>query len=122
MFWLCGKLLVTTKAVLTACSPNSLHRVQLFRSWPLKNVLINSKRPEFATCDGQRKAVQHASYFGDVKHAAESLGMPNRLSGYVFVVDAEGRIRWRESGKMLDGQGDGLVDAVQTLIHQSAPR
>lgn len=90
--------------------------------WPLKGVLINSKQPSSASCDGQQKAVQHAFYFGDVKVATESLGMSNRLSSYVFVVDADGRVRWRESGKMLDGQGDSLIHAVKSLVRQQLPR
>ena len=93
--------------------------MQIFRVWPLRNVLVNGKQPEQATSDGQQKALRHAFYFGDIKSAAESLGMHNRLSGYVFVLDKAGRIRWRESGKMLEGQKGDMIDAVGTLLEQT---
>ena len=95
--------------------------LQVFRNWPLKGVLLNGRHPESASHDGQQKALRTAFYFGDVKFAADSLGMSNRLSGYVFVIDDRGLIRWRESGKMLDGQGAGFVHAVQKLVGRQAP-
>jgi ATP10 protein len=84
----------------------------------MKGMLVNAKRPEEVTCEGHTKPVRHAFFFGDTNRAASDLGMSNRLSGYVFVLDAKGLIRWRESGKLLDGEGLKLIKLLRSLCQR----
>jgi ATP10 protein len=92
--------------------------LQIAKYWPMKGMLVNAKRPKEVTCEGHIKPVQHAFFFGDVNKAASDLGMTNRLSGYVFVLDANGLIRWRASGKLLNGEGLNLIKSLRSLCQQ----
>ena len=67
-------------------------------------------------CDGCSMPLQYAFHFGDSSSLAHDLAMPNRLTGYVFVLDASGRIRWRDSGTMQDGEGRSMIDAIKRLL------
>jgi ATP10 protein len=83
--------------------------------WPMKSIMLNAQRPREVSCDGRIKPMQHALYFGDINSIAGQLHVANRLSGYVFVLDASGLVRWRDSGQMLDRQSSDLVEAVLKL-------
>lgn len=54
-------------------------------------------------------------YFGDVSVVTEGLEMNNRLTGYVFVVDNDGRIRWRTTGKLTEAESHSMMQAVRVL-------
>lgn len=90
--------------------------LQICKHWPLKGMLVRAQRPERAHCDGRSMPLQHAFHFGDSNATAHELAMPNRLSGYVFVLDHRGRMRWRNSGKMQPGEGKSLISAVKALL------
>lgn len=78
-------------------------------------MIVNAAKPAVASCDGISMPVRHLYFFGDVQIPTETLGMANRLSGYVFVVDAAGGIRWRESGRMVGDDDTKLLDAVRVV-------
>ncbi|CEO97123.1 hypothetical protein PBRA_005727 [Plasmodiophora brassicae] len=42
----------------------------------------------------------HLYSFVDLVDEFQALGVRNRLAGYVFLIDSQGRIRWRASGKL----------------------
>jgi predicted transcriptional regulator len=54
-------------------------------------------------------------YFGDEAAVTEGLEMHNRLTGYVFVVDSQGRIRWRTTGKLTEAESHSMMQAVRKL-------
>ena len=83
--------------------------------WPVNRMIVNAVKPTEAFCDGVSMPVRHLYFFGDISIPAETLGMVNRLSGYVFVVDAGGSIRWRESGRMVGDDGKKLLEAVRVV-------
>ena len=37
---------------------------------------------------------------------ADRLRIPNKYTGYIFLLDRDNRIRWRASGQMLEEKGD----------------
>ncbi|KAM0684500.1 Mitochondrial ATPase complex subunit atp10 [Mitosporidium daphniae] len=39
------------------------------------------------------------NYFGGMQSQAHQLGVRNRIPGYVFLVDSEGKIRWKATGE-----------------------
>jgi hypothetical protein len=90
--------------------------MQICKFWPIQGWMVNAHRPCEASCDGKSMQLRHALYFGDIATATDTLGMENRLTGYVFVMDAGGRIRWRESGRMLEGQGEEFMSAIGVLV------
>lgn len=49
----------------------------------------------------------------------EALGIDNRLTGYVFLVDGAGRVRWRGSGAATPVELDALVRCAKDLNRQS---
>lgn len=59
--------------------------------------------------------VRHVHHFGDVATVTEGLNMNNRLTGYVFVVDDRGRIRWRSTGKLTEAESHSMMQAVRAL-------
>jgi mitochondrial ATPase complex subunit ATP10 len=97
----------------------SAHDIMICKYWPLKGILINSSRPDVSRGGGVEKmAIRHVHYFGDEDTVARGLGMSNRLTGYVFVVDSSGRIRWRCSGRMVEHEGQSMINAIRALIKE----
>jgi mitochondrial ATPase complex subunit ATP10 len=94
--------------------------VQLCKIWPFKGMLLNAAKQK-AQADLTRMRARHVHYFGDDQVATEVLGMTNRLTGYVFVVDEDGRIRWQSSGKMLEVEAHAMLKAVRTLVQEHHP-
>lgn len=80
--------------------------------WPFREILINSSKSSKA----QVMPARLVHYFGDDATVTEDLEMSNRLTGYVFVVDGDGRIRWRSSGKLTEAEGHSMLQAVRALV------
>jgi len=49
-------------------------------------------------------------------HAVHALGLRNRALGHVFLVDADGRIRWRAAGDAAPGEVEALLAATRELL------
>jgi mitochondrial ATPase complex subunit ATP10 len=82
-------------------------------------MMINAMRSETASSNNAHMPVRHVLYFGDIATATKVLGMSNRLTCYAFVLDSEGRVRWRNSGCMLADEGDVMVQAITALIQHA---
>ncbi|KAL2623847.1 hypothetical protein R1flu_008092 [Riccia fluitans] len=54
--------------------------------------------------------------FGDSYYFRKELGIPNMLSGYVFLVDTKGRVRWRASGFAT------AEELASMILHRAVPR
>eukprot|EP00752_Nemacystus_decipiens_P014387 g12797.t1 len=99
---------VTDKvAASTPTTPCALS-LSLLESWPLrmlKPLLVNTMgrglSPE------QRESFFYR--FGPTEEVRKALGIANRLTLYVLLVDQEGRVRWQGTGK-------GTPDEVELLI------
>jgi len=67
---------------------------------------------------GQVPAERHADTvvkFGGIKDFAADLLLPNKYSGYAYLVDGEGYVRWRGSGAAREDEIDALVRATRAL-------
>jgi ATP10 protein len=73
------------------------------------------------TRDMQRNvpAELHAStyvLFGDASSLDDVLGVRNRMSGYVFLVDAKGRVRWRGCGMATEPEIAAMLKCYSELL------
>lgn len=59
--------------------------------------------------------VRQVHYFDEEAAVLDTLHMHNRLTGYVFVVDNQGRIRWRSTGKLTEQESHSMMQAVRVL-------
>ncbi|DBA80402.1 TPA: hypothetical protein ACH3X2_007342 [Trebouxia sp. C0005] len=55
-------------------------------------------------------------HFGDTTQIRKALEMPNRLTGYAFLIDSNGLVRWRGSGLAEQSEVDGLLRAADQLL------
>jgi hypothetical protein len=46
---------------------------------------------------------------------AAALELPNKYTGYAYLLDRENRVRWRGSGQSQDGEVDTLIQCVEQL-------
>lgn len=53
--------------------------------------------------------------FGGARDFAGQLLLPNKYTGYAVLVDEAGRVRFKASGKPLEGELDLLYDAINAL-------
>ena len=63
--------------------------------WPFRNMLMKNG------ASSQGKYSMPATYlyqFKDAEGIGKTLHMTNRLTGYIFLLDGQGRVRWRGSG------------------------
>lgn len=67
-----------------------------------------------------RPASEWGQYFvvrrGVTEPVREHLGMANGKVGYVYLVDAECRIRWAGCGEATEGEKESLANAVRRLV------
>lgn len=71
----------------------------------LRGTMLHSMRGSFAPALHDRTFV----YFGDTEDIRESLDIPNRLSGFVYLVDGAGRVRWSGCGNTTDEELQSMV-------------
>eukprot|EP00892_Ulva_mutabilis_P005270 jgi/Ulvmu1/3114/UM015_0154.1 len=91
--------------------------VAICKVWPFKGMLVNATKAPHKTLTALSKmSARRVHYFGDDKVAVEGLGMSNRLTGYVFLVDEDGRVRWQASGRMLEEEAHNCLRAVRGLL------
>ena len=70
--------------------------MQVMRMWPFRNLIVRSGAGQVAERPGLQ--AQQAFYFGGTEHIMQAARMSNRLTGYVYLLDAAGRMRWQASG------------------------
>jgi ATPase complex subunit ATP10 len=84
--------------------------------WPFRNILMKNGGAS------QRKYALDATYLyhfsRDTDSLRTALNMTNRLTGYVYLVDSLGRVRWRGSGNPSDAEIDMLLQCSQQLLKE----
>lgn len=91
--------------------------LQICKVWPFKSMLLNSTKSYNQSHTALSKmSARRVHFFGDEKVAADQLGMSNRLTGYVFLVDEGGCVRWQASGKLLEEEAHSFLKAVRSLL------
>ena len=64
--------------------------------WPFRSLIVRSGASQGPESTALRPC--QAFYFGDTERIMQAARMSNRLTGYVFLLDAAGRMRWQASG------------------------
>jgi ATPase complex subunit ATP10 len=85
--------------------------------WPFRGMLARAAPPAALA----RRALPTARlfHFGDAEPAARALGLTNRLTAYVFLLDGAGRVRWRGSGTPAGGELASLLAAGEALLREA---
>ncbi|CAM9227179.1 unnamed protein product [Choristocarpus tenellus] len=96
--------------------PEALH-VSLIESTALrliKPLVVRSMEGQVS--EGQKAAFFH--HFGGTSEIREKLGIVNRLTLYMFLVDWEGRVRWRGCGKSTPHEVETLLECTKKLMQE----
>lgn len=64
--------------------------------WPFRNLIVSSGASQ--SSHGAELQPHKAFYFGDTDQIMQAARMTNRLTGYVYLLDSAGRLRWQASG------------------------
>ncbi|PRW59488.1 Mitochondria isoform 1 [Chlorella sorokiniana] len=88
----------------------------VMRMWPFKQLLL---RGNAASAGKYALPVRHLHHFGDMQGLREALHLTNLLTGYVFLVDAQGRLRWRGSGNPSDSEMATLLRCTEQLLQEA---
>ncbi|KAK9901658.1 hypothetical protein WJX75_007088 [Coccomyxa subellipsoidea] len=88
--------------------------------WPFKQMILRSglTKPA-APSEACQLQAEHIFHFGDATEIRRVLGMTNRLTGYAYLIDAKGRVRWRGSGQATATEADNLVACSKELLSSS---
>lgn len=93
----------------------------LLSLWPIKRLLLRIMRGSQGNTEEElERKVVYA--FGDTYDFRKVLGVPNLLSGYVFLVDRKGRVRWRASGMATEEEIESMVGCTRRLLQEEAPK
>lgn len=82
----------------------------------LKSVVKTGFKKEIPEHDHERTLL----YFGNDQKFKDSLRVHNTLTGYVFLLDGIGRVRWAGSGKATDDELRALIEAAKELTPVSS--
>ena len=81
--------------------------------WPFRSMLMSSGGKSQAKYD---MPCQYLYFFKAREPLREALHMTNRLTGYVYLVDGEGRVRWRGSGNPEARELEALLKCSNQLL------
>ncbi|KAF8403177.1 hypothetical protein HHK36_011274 [Tetracentron sinense] len=100
-----------------------LYEVSLIDSWflslsPIKRLLLRVMRK--SNTDGRNNALhrQIAYAFGDHYYFRKDLKILNLLTGYIFLLDKFGRIRWQGSGLATQEELVSLLSCTSLLLEE----
>lgn len=87
------------------------------------SILANAKRAAAATATTSDANVQclttmQAFRFGNAETLRVSMNLHNKLTGFVFLLDSDGRVRWRMSGPARPGEDEVLIRCVANLLRE----
>uniref|UniRef100_A0A061QV53 Mitochondrial ATPase complex subunit ATP10 n=1 Tax=Tetraselmis sp. GSL018 TaxID=582737 RepID=A0A061QV53_9CHLO len=81
--------------------------------WPFRGMII---RDATKNAGGPPPSVELAFHFGDSLEARKALGITNLLTGYVYLVDSRGLVRWRGSGRAEPWELEVMLKGAQRLL------
>ncbi|EIE20745.1 hypothetical protein COCSUDRAFT_57309 [Coccomyxa subellipsoidea C-169] len=95
----------------------SLVESVVMRIWPFKQMILRSglTKPT-APAEACQLQPEHIFHFGDATEIRRVLGMTNRLTGYAYLIDGKGRVRWRGSGQATAAEAENLVACSKELL------
>lgn len=86
--------------------------------WPFKQLLLRSASA--ASAGKYALPCRHLHHFGAMEQLRQALQLSNLLTGYVFLLDAQGRLRWRASGSPSPAELQSLLRVTEELLGQQA--
>ncbi|CAM9162164.1 unnamed protein product, partial [Scytosiphon promiscuus] len=89
--------------------------LSLLESWPLrmlKPLLVSTMGRGLS----QEKRASFFYRFGPTEEVRKALGIVNRLTLYVLLVDQKGRVRWQATGKGTTDEIESLVRCARQLV------
>lgn len=89
--------------------------ITIFKYWPFKNMVVNNVSNEQKRSANHAKPTTFMYYFGDNTVLTETLGMRNVLTAYVFVLDADGKVRWKSSGEPTEEEIQSLKVSLRHI-------
>ena len=75
-----------------------------------QSILANAKARQ------QQTGVRQVFRFGDAERLRTDINLHNKLAAFVFLIDAEGRLRWRASGPPEPGETDILLRCARDVL------
>ncbi|CAI0398031.1 unnamed protein product [Linum tenue] len=97
-----------------------LYEVSFIDSWllcrsPIKRLLLRTMKK--STIDSSRALQKQIAYsFGDHYYFRKELKILNLLTGYIYLVDKFGRIRWQGSGTATEEEMSSLLSCTSLLL------
>ncbi|KAB2080216.1 hypothetical protein ES319_A05G056300v1 [Gossypium barbadense] len=114
--------LAVPEASLVCLSFRANSRVSFIDSWllclnPIKRLLLRFMRK---SSDGAKDALQrHVVYsFGDHYYFRKELKILNLLTGYIFLLDKFGRIRWQGFGLAKQGELSTFFYCTKVILEE----
>ncbi|KAL4458895.1 hypothetical protein ABPG75_013760 [Micractinium tetrahymenae] len=83
--------------------------------WPFKQLLLRNSSKAAAKYALPCRVLTH---FGAMDGIRAGLHLTNLLTGYVFLVDAQGRLRWRASGSPSEQELQTLLRVTEELLRE----
>lgn len=95
--------------------------------WPFRSMIMtqgslaesrltSGDRENFDMPGEPRLSTKYLYHFGDASVLRSDLKMTNRLTAYAYLLDAQGRVRWRGSGKPDSREKDILTQCCAKLL------
>ncbi|CAB1109250.1 unnamed protein product [Ectocarpus sp. CCAP 1310/34] len=98
----------------TGAAPPSALSLSLLESWPLRMM-----KPLLVSTMGRglspEKKAAFFYRFGPTEEVRKALGIVNRLTLYVLLVDQKGRVRWQGTGKATPDEVESLIRCARQL-------
>lgn len=100
-----------------------LYEISLIDSWllslnPIKRLLLRTMR-KAETSDGYQGLQRHVVYvFGDHYDLRKELNILNLLTGYIFLLDSKGRIRWQGFGIASNDEVSSMLSCASLLLEE----
>lgn len=100
-----------------------LYEISFIDSWllslyPIKRLLLRTMRKS-ETSDGYQGLQRHVVYaFGDHYDLRKELNILNLLTGYIFLLDSKGRIRWQGFGIASDDEVSSMLSCASWLLEE----
>ncbi|KAG0608330.1 hypothetical protein M758_8G097200 [Ceratodon purpureus] len=114
-------------SVSTLCDSVQVFEVSVIEStllalWPIKWLLLRMVRRS-QSVDGVNELERKVVYaFGDAYEFRKVLGIPNLLSGYAFLLDRRGRVRWRASGMATKEELESMTTCTTRLLQEETSK
>jgi mitochondrial ATPase complex subunit ATP10 len=90
---------------------------RLMSLWPFRGMLLRSAAAG-AVAAGRAIPTLNVFHFGGAGALKAELGVGNKLTAYVYLVDSAGRVRWRGSGSPSEAEMASMLRCAEQLTEE----